>query len=238
MPVRSPLKGASVLQLILPDGSRPEIVVLRRARKSIGIRVRDGRIELAADKRVPMSVLDRVLAERRDWIWRHWQHQQAARARAANPQQVCLQGQALNLCRQPSLGQQTLLTADALLVGGDEAGVSARVAHFLFCQAAEQFPRHWRQLAPQASRPPGQLLLSSARTRWGSCHRDGRIRLNWRLIQAPPAIVDYVLAHELAHLRHMDHSAAFWQETARMFPDWRAARAWLKSEGERLFDFG
>ncbi|WP_243729418.1 M48 family metallopeptidase [Paludibacterium purpuratum] len=228
-----------MLQLALPDGSRPEIVVSRRARRTIGIRVLDGRIELAAHARVPLSMLQRVLDEKRDWIWRHWQRQQALLlARAAAPQAVCLQGRPLALLCEPARPAGAALTDDALRVGGTAGDVRAQVAHFLFCQAAEVFPRHLRRLAPLAARAPGQLLLSSARTRWGSCHRDGRIRLNWRLIQAPPTILDYVIAHELAHLRHMNHSPAFWQETGRLYPDWRTARAWLRRQGESLFDFG
>ncbi|MBV8049186.1 MAG: M48 family metallopeptidase [Paludibacterium sp.] len=215
------------------------MVVVRRARKSIGIRVRDSHVELVAPARVPLTTLQRVLDEKADWIWRHWQRCAAqAEARAHAPSSVWLQGREVPLCHDPAALLTPVLTGGGLVLGGAAHDLRARVAHFLFGLAAEQFPRHWRRLAPLAAREPGQLLLSSARTRWGSCHRDGRIRLNWRLIQAPPAILDYVIAHELAHLLHMNHSVAFWQETARLYPDWRIARAWLRREGERLFDFG
>ena len=86
-------------------------------------------------------------------------------------------------------------------------------------------------------RQPSGLQLSSARTRWGSCTAAGVIRLNWRLLQAPPAVLDYVMAHELAHLEHMNHSPAFWAETARLYPDWQTARRWLKQHGAELFHF-
>ncbi|WP_280954948.1 M48 family metallopeptidase [Paludibacterium denitrificans] len=94
------------------------------------------------------------------------------------------------------------------------------------------------ELAQRCTRAPASLALSSARTRWGSCTSAGVIRLNWRLVQAPPDILDYVVAHELAHLVHMNHSAAFWSETARLFPDWQRARLWLKQHGSTLFRFG
>lgn len=93
-------------------------------------------------------------------------------------------------------------------------------------------------MARYSRRQPASLSLSSARTRWGSCSASGAIRLNWRLVQAPPHILDYVLAHELAHLVHMNHSAAFWSETERLFPHWRTARQWLKQHGDTLFAFG
>jgi predicted metal-dependent hydrolase len=76
------------------------------------------------------------------------------------------------------------------------------------------------------------LKLSAAHTRWGSAKADGSIRLHWRLMQFAPTVVDYVVAHELAHLRHMDHSARFWQTVASVVPDYAALRARLK--GERL----
>jgi hypothetical protein len=228
-----------VLRLELPDGVCPEIVLVRRARKSIGIRVRDGRVELVAPANVPLSTLQRVLAEKKQWIWRHWQQQQAAaQARTQTPSTVCLQGQSLTLLHDLSAPAGAALSGDTLVVGGEAQRLREQVARFLFLQAAEHFPRRWRLWLPLAARAPGPLLLSSARTRWGSCHRDGRIRLNWRLIQAPPAILDYVIAHELAHLRHMNHSPAFWRETARLYPDWHDARAWLRRHGSRLFDFG
>jgi predicted metal-dependent hydrolase len=77
---------------------------------------------------------------------------------------------------------------------------------------------------------PG-LTLSSARTRWGSCSFKSGIRLNWRLIHFPPHIIDYVVAHELAHLREMNHSPRFWSIVEQIFPDFKAARAELKRVG-------
>ena len=71
------------------------------------------------------------------------------------------------------------------------------------------------------------LVLSSALARWGSCNSRREVRLAWRLVKAPPELIDYVICHELAHLRHMNHSAAFWAEVERQYPDYRRARAAL-----------
>ncbi len=78
------------------------------------------------------------------------------------------------------------------------------------------------------------LSLRDTRSRWGSCTADGRLMLSWRLAMAPPEILDYVAAHECAHLMHMDHSSRFWSVTARLYPAWKAARRWLRDEGGRL----
>jgi predicted metal-dependent hydrolase len=73
------------------------------------------------------------------------------------------------------------------------------------------------------------VSIRNQRTRWGSCSPSGRISLNWRLIQLPPAISDYVLLHELTHLRHLNHSARFWRELARLCPHHAEARQWLRA---------
>lgn len=97
----------------------------------------------------------------------------------------------------------------------------------------ERVLQHFRQRAGfyalRLGRPLPPLALSSAQSRWGSCsHRSG-IRLNWRLIHLPPAQIDYVVAHELAHLVEMNHSARFWSQVERLLPDYQSARDVLKA---------
>lgn len=78
------------------------------------------------------------------------------------------------------------------------------------------------------------LGLSNAKGRWGSCTSDGRVRFSWRLALVPPAILDYVVIHELAHLREGNHSPAFWAIVEKFCPDYRAAKSWLKENQDRL----
>lgn len=77
-----------------------------------------------------------------------------------------------------------------------------------------------------------RVSVRAQRTRWGSCSRRGVISLNWRLVQTPAFVRDYVILHELAHLRHLNHSARFWAEVARLCPDYEAAETWLKQHGK------
>jgi hypothetical protein len=227
-----------VLQLTLPDATL-EVTLLRRARKSIGIRIVSGRVEVAAPPRVPLAELQRLLEKKRDWIVRHWRRQTESIARRQDfPESFCLSGEPMPLLLDAAPLRQARLTAGGLQVGGSADIARAQVAGFLQREAAALLPERLAALARHAVRSPSGLALSRARTRWGSCNHDGMIRLNWRLIQAPHAVQDYVIAHELAHLRHMNHSAAFWAETARLYPDWQSARAWLKRNGEGLFIFG
>jgi predicted metal-dependent hydrolase len=97
-----------------------------------------------------------------------------------------------------------------------------RRASTLFCERTTLYARKLGVAVPRVS-------LSSARTRWGSCSEKGGIRINWRLIHLPLTLIDYVVAHELAHLIEMNHSQRFWAVVASVYPEWRAARRELKS---------
>ena len=100
----------------------------------------------------------------------------------------------------------------------------------------ERLQHYWLHLSAsqQASRSLPALALSSARTRWGSCSPQGNIRLNWRLIHLPLHLIDYVIAHELAHLKEMNHSPRFWQEVAYLYPHWQSARDELQQKGREI----
>ena len=79
-----------------------------------------------------------------------------------------------------------------------------------------------------------RLTLRDTRSRWGSCSAKGALGYSWRLILAPPDVLNYVAAHEVAHLAQMNHSPAFWAEVARLMPDYETPRAWLRREGGAL----
>ena len=81
-------------------------------------------------------------------------------------------------------------------------------------------------------------LISNAKTRWGTCNSRKEIRLNWRLIQAPPFVIDYVICHELSHLKFMNHSSDFWQQVHLLFPKYKEAELYLKQNGFKLYRIG
>ena len=77
----------------------------------------------------------------------------------------------------------------------------------------------------------GRIFIRAQKTRWGSCSGQGNLNFNWKLILMPPEILDYVVVHELAHRKQMNHSPAFWAEVERILPDWRERRRWLREKG-------
>jgi hypothetical protein len=95
-------------------------------------------------------------------------------------------------------------------------------------RAASELPARLFELAGIHGFAVTSVSVRNQRTRWGSCSPSGRISLNWRLVQVPTAVRDYVLLHELAHLRHLNHSARFWRELARLCPHHAEARRWLR----------
>jgi len=101
-------------------------------------------------------------------------------------------------------------------------------------KARRELPERLLELAARYGLAVSRVSVRNQRSRWGSCGRDGHICLNWRLVLMPESVRDYVLVHELMHLRRMDHSAAYWRLVAEACPDYRSARDWLRRHGASL----
>jgi predicted metal-dependent hydrolase len=133
-----------------------------------------------------------------------------------------------------AIGRRVLVEADRLLVPGDPASAGARVAAWLKTVARDRLATASTHYAGLVGRKYTTLALRDTRSRWGSCSPDGRLMYSWRLIMAPPAVLDYVAAHEVAHLVELNHSAAYWAVVSHICPGWRAQRAWLHANGQKL----
>ena len=123
-------------------------------------------------------------------------------------------------------------------VAGQPAFLSRRVADLLRAEAGRRLGLLAQQVAAEAALRPARIAIRDTRSRWGSCAADGTVMFNWRLVMAPPGVQHYVVAHELAHLRHMNHGPGFWQLVAVLAPDMAACIAWLKSHGTALMRAG
>lgn len=115
---------------------------------------------------------------------------------------------------------------------------SARVTRYLrkaaISDISDAVERHAETLGVSVRK----ITVKDTRSRWGSCTHDGRLSFSWRLICAPPEILDYVAAHEVAHRLEMNHSPAFWAQVSRCRPDWKRQRAWLRQHGPELHAIG
>lgn len=125
-----------------------------------------------------------------------------------------------------------------LWVEGPARAFSTTLHRFLRAEARADLAAASERHAAAVGRPMRGITLRDTRSRWGSCTARGTLNFSWRLILAPPFVLDYLAAHEVAHLVHLDHSPAFWAVVRRLFADIETAEAWLKQNGASLHRYG
>ncbi|WP_422384473.1 M48 family metallopeptidase [Roseibium album] len=128
--------------------------------------------------------------------------------------------------------------APALLVPGADDHVPRKVTNWLKQEARKDLDERSRYHADKIGKKVAAISIRDTKSRWGSCASNGRLSFSWRLILAPPEILDYVAAHEVAHLEEMNHSDRFWRLCEQLAPQTPTARVWLKENGLRLHGFG
>jgi len=125
-----------------------------------------------------------------------------------------------------------------LLVPGSREAFADKTRAFFRTAAKTDFAERVAVHADTLRVNPKSISIKDMRSRWGSCSSQGRLNFAWRLVCAPPFALDYVAAHEVAHLKEMNHSARFWKQVERCVPDWKQARAWLQERGSALHAIG
>jgi hypothetical protein len=128
--------------------------------------------------------------------------------------------------------------AKTIVVAGDAPHLSRRVTDFLKREARADFERSVRRHCGTLGVASRKVTIRDTTSRWGSCSATGALNFSWRLILAPPFVLDYLAAHEVAHLKHMNHSARFWALTRKLAPETDRAEAWLQQHGSSLHRFG
>jgi predicted metal-dependent hydrolase len=214
-----------------------DFVRVRRARKYI-LRVRpDGTVRVT----IPRGG---SRAEAQRFVERHtrWLEHEHARVRSAyvTPVWVAgatmwLRGQAVTIRLEESAGRQFARYGDrGVPVPRDAIDLRMHIQRDLRRLAREELGARLRELAAEHSLTVAGITIRNQQSRWGSCSRAGRIALNYRLVQMPRAVSDYVLIHELMHLKQQNHSLRFWRLVEAACPGFREAEAWLKRHGRGL----
>ncbi len=222
-----------------PVGQPPIRYTLRRARRrSIGFTIDDRGLTVAAPRWVSVAEIEAAIAEKERWIrrklaeYREWQARQPLRrVHFGDGGQLLVLGAPVTLRLRPDVERTQRVGAELHLALPPHAGepqVRDAVHAWLKAEARRILGERLRVLAARQPRQPRSWSLSSARSQWGACTHDGHIRLNWRLVHFSPSVIDYVVAHELAHLRELNHSARFWQAVGELLPGFESARDEVK----------
>ncbi len=222
-------------QLILP-GEPPVTVNLRvsaRAKRlSLRVSQLDRKVSLTLPRRASLREARAFLDERAEWVRKHL-------ASAPEPRRLAPGGEVLFAGRAHRLvasGGRSARLGDGVITLPLSAPerTGPRLAALFKAQARARLGEASSRHAAALGRQFTALTLRDTRSRWGSCTSEGRLMYSWRLVMAPPEVLDYVAAHEVAHLVEMNHSPAFWQNVARLCPDYRARRQWLRQNGAIL----
>jgi len=213
--------------------------LIRSKRRTIALIIeRDGSFTVRAPMRAPHAAIETFVQQKTDWITRTREKMKSV---------------------QPILGKQYIDGEKFLLLGSSFdlklVGLQKHSLHFnsgfTLRSAAqtkgEQVFTRWykeraleiiservKQYSQQYNFTPKQVKISSAKTRWGSCSSSGTLNFTWRLVMAPLDVIDYVVVHELVHLRVKDHSSKFWKAVEAIYPEYKKQRKWLRENGERL----
>lgn len=216
--------------------------LIRRNRKTIGLRINASGLAILAPSRISQKEIEAMLQQKTDWIiekldaWKDCStHRLEWKLHAVywllgEPYQLIVLSEQLQLVPQNSIKLDPTKLCDAELTS--TLFSAQQLEHFVLAwyrqQAIACMADRLAFYAEELGVATPVFHLSNARSRWGSCNASGVIRLNWRLIQLPLALIDYVIAHELAHLSEMNHSRAFWEVVAKIYPEYRQAQRELK----------
>lgn len=221
-----------------------EYRLLRSKRRSIGFVIDEDGLRITAPRWVSIAEIESAIHEKQRWIFAKLSERRERSARRLQPHMQWRDGASL-----PYLGKEVslrILSAQAAGVaynavtqelavslppGAGEQQLKDRVQGWLQAEAKRVFAERLPVYAEKLGVTFHSFTLSSATTQWGSCTAEGKIRLNWRLIHFALPLIDYVIAHELSHLREMNHSPRFWATVQSIFPEFEAAKKALRESG-------
>lgn len=222
----------------------PRLVRHPRARRYVLRLLPDGTPRITIPRRGSMREALAFLEAQREWVVRE-RARQAERARHRPSREwvdghtVLIAGRTVALRRGASARAGVIDAGDALVVtprAADGPDLRPIASAWLLARAKRELPARLLELASRLDLTVSRVSVRNQRARWGSCATGGRISLNWRLLQTPDDVRDYVLIHELMHLRQANHSRRFWALVARACPGYETSRRWLRAHEAALLD--
>lgn len=229
-----PMRACPVSDTVLP-GDPPIPLILRRSARAKRISLRisqlDGRVTLTIPKRLAAREAFDFARTKEDWIRKHL----AARGEdvvVGLGAEVPVGGAMLRVV--PGTGRVVEMSQTEIAVPGAAERVGKRLGAYLREVARDRLAGACDDYAARLGKRYTRITMRDTRSRWGSCTSDGGLMFSWRLIMSPPEVLDYVAAHEVAHLAEMNHSPAFWAGVERIYGPYKAPRTWLRTQGNML----
>ena len=232
MPVKAVIKKSMPVELEVLSVNGREIPVAiarsRRARRYV-LRLRaDGWARLTVPRSGSLAEAWQFAQRQGAWLERQLQHFDT---RPLRPKEWLAGTEILfrgNLVKIEVNDGVVRLGSESVTIANAEADLRPAIEKHLKALAKKELPARTFEFAAQHGLAVRRVTIRNQRSRWGSCSSRGVISLNWRLVQTPAFVRDYIILHELMHLRQMNHSARFWNEVARVCPDYGRAKLWLK----------
>ncbi|HEX4880605.1 MAG TPA: SprT family zinc-dependent metalloprotease [Limnobacter sp.] len=225
----TPADHTAQYTLLLPWG--PCTYTLKRsARRSVGFLINDTGLQISAPQRLPQAELERIIASKSRWIEHRLAQWQARQQKTTTLQALLESNRPIPVRGAPyrledlPLRSKPLVNPWTQVIALPEGPAEQRVLMLekaLKLHAKDVFQHMAKQLVQRHKLPPHTLHLSSPAARWGSCNSKRQIRLNWRLVHHRPELIEYVIAHEMAHLIEMNHSPRFWHVLETLMPHYR-----------------
>jgi len=177
------------------------------------------------------------LDSRKDWIQEQVQAHPPAE-KLISGASLSFRGRDYQLDFTDTPPRRVALDGDTLRIGGPADMAPKRLLSWMKKEARATIQPQAEQLADQLGKPVGKIGIGDQRSRWGSCSARGSLRFNWRLIMAPDPVLTYVVAHEVSHLKELNHSPRFWAHVESLMPGYKEPQAWLKKHGGGLLGLG
>ncbi len=226
------------IRCIQLNGQEITYTFKRSKRRSIGLRINHHGLTVSAPFNEPLTNIESLLTQKTNWLIKHLTNRETKQSTQLNWEKDSafpLLGQPWHLTLAPSGSTQMAPGEPSANEHNSITLTPHQIEKFVMAwynkHAIACFNKRAERYANQLGVPIPIIKLSRAKTLWGSCNSRGIIHLNWRLIQIPVHLVDYVVAHELSHLMEMNHSPAFWCLVESIYPDYLEARKELKCFG-------
>lgn len=223
--------------MLVEDDSLRYTVQYSERRRTVALHIKDGQLLVKAPADFALVAIAQLVAAKRGWVEKHLKHSKMrTKPDWLTLGRAPLLGSELQLIYQRDSRSYAEQSEHALLLSVSTRVSSQRYEQVLLTQLTlwyQQQAQQWFNAGvlkwqKVMQLQPGAVYIGNWRSKWGYCKQNGDLGFNWRLLMAPHWVAEYVIVHELAHLKHMNHSAQFWQLVGVHFPEYKAAQLWLK----------